>query len=122
MRLEPETRLKDRYTIVSYVGSGSLGANYLARDGEARDALCTIREIGQAMSAEERLSAKAALEREAQFLAPIDHPSLRTRVDVSEQDDCLFVVRDWVDGVELNEEVSRRGGTLDVRPSKSSST
>ena len=73
--LKPGTTLRNRYNIVGLIGSGGMGAVYLADDQRLKGRRCAIKEqivIDTTLAA----TIQKQFEQEASILAQLDHPGL----------------------------------------------
>ncbi len=85
-------RIADKYTIAGLLGSGGMGAVYLARDERlARDVAI---KIGLTRS----VTSLARAEREAQVLASLSHPNVVVIYEVGEHARRVFVAMEHVGG------------------------
>ena len=129
--LDPGTRLRDRYEIVSLIGQGGMGAVYKAADLRLPGRLCAVKEIWlpAGMSAEALSQAREQFLREASTLARLDHPNLPKVSDyftlvpamdgpASPATSRDYLVMDYVPGQDLHQivqEARREGQFLDQR-------
>ena len=106
------TRL-GRYVVMRPIGSGGMGIVYLADDPELdrRVAVKLIRPDGA--GADDRDKAARRLQREAQAIARLTHPSVVAVYDVGESDGGIFVAMEYVDGTSLRRWLGERERTLD---------
>ncbi len=105
MRLvEPGTSVGP-YRVVRHIGSGGMGAVWLADDPRLhrKVALKTLRAAD-----EEGSQGRARLLREARAVAALNHPNIATVFDVLEDEDDVVLVFEYVEGETLSER-NRRG-------------
>src|SRR4051812_41766321 len=110
--LSAGTVLQDRYTIEKHIAFASLGSVYLATDADRACEYRLLAEVGDERVATDS-AAVAAYSLEAELISEMKHVSLPTYFDHVGLTDRYCVVRDYLPGMSLNEEVHRRGGRLD---------
>lgn len=102
--LKPRTVLRDRYSIVSLIGAGGMGAVYLADDLRLKGRRCAVKEqiISDGASAS---IVQQQFEQEASILAQLDHPGLPKVSDFfsGAQGDRDYLVMDYVPGQNLEQ-------------------
>ena len=88
------------YEIIEQIGSGGMGEVYLAKDTKLhrRVALKILRD--NLLSGDQ---SNRRLWREAQAVAMLDHPHICTIHEISETEDCSFIVMQYVEGETLAE-------------------
>lgn len=96
--------LQNRYLIEKQIGVGGMGAVYLGVD-QRFGSLVAIKESIAPDSP--RLS--RAFEHEAQLLNSLRHPALPHVVDYFVENDCQFIVMEYIDGEDLTKILERRG-------------
>jgi hypothetical protein len=90
-----------------------MGRVYLARDQRLADRLCAIKEVFDRFNdAEERARAIEYFQREAGTLSQLKHPAIPTIVDRFGEGNCHYLVMDYIEGTNLEDEVAAQGGTL----------
>ena len=95
--------LKDRYVIKTPIGRGGMGSIYLAYDNRLEGRRCAIKEVQQDSDLPSDVieQARAQFYREASVLAQLDHPSLPKVSDYFSDEDCDYLVMDYVPGDDL---------------------
>jgi len=97
-----EPKRLGRYVVLELIGTGAMGAVYLAYDPDLdrRVALKLLRtDLGQSTSETRRLR----LVREAKAMAKLAHPNVVTVYDVGVIDEEVFVAMEYVDGTNLQQ-------------------
>ena len=97
--IAPDTLLQQRYRILNLLGEGKLGRIYLAIDCSRADAYCAIEEIvpfSQFSGAVAK--AKESFKQEALLLARLQHLQLPRYWIAFEEENRLFLVRDYIAG------------------------
>ena len=97
------TLLHDRYRVIGLVGSGGMGAVYLADDNRLEGRRCAVKEtrLLPHFSEEASRAMRAQFHREASILAQLDHPNLPKVSDYFSQDNRDYLVMDYIDGADL---------------------
>ncbi len=112
--LKPGDLLRERYQIVGLIGTGGMGAVYLADDNRLTGRQCAIKEtLPQPNLSEEVVQvARKQFYQEASMLAQLDHPGLPKVSDFFSEDEHDYLVMDFVPGQNLLEIVTsvRRDG------------
>jgi serine/threonine protein kinase len=104
MALAAGTRL-GAYEILTLLGSGGMGAVYLAHDSKlGRDVALKILPA----TVTDDPDRVARFRREAQVLASLNHPHIAQIYDLVEADNTQFLVRELVDGESLDKRIARR--------------
>ena len=95
--------LRDRYVIQRIIGRGGMGSIYLAEDNRLPGRLCALKEVRKDSNLPEdiREQAQDQFYREASVLARLDHPNLPKVSDFFSEDDCDYLVMDYVPGEDL---------------------
>lgn len=102
--LSPDTLLQNRYTLVQVLGQGTLGRTYLAKDGGRFECPCAIKEFALQLNdatehqARELAKAKELFQREAEVLYQLQHSQIPQFQAIFEENQRLFLVRDYVEG------------------------
>jgi serine/threonine protein kinase len=96
----------DRYEIKGRLGSGGMGAVYLARDtNPTTDRLVVLKLLRSSFDSDEP---RRRFAREAQALAGLNHPNIVVIYDSGEYDDSPFIVMEYVRGETLAESIRRK--------------
>jgi serine/threonine protein kinase/Tol biopolymer transport system component len=101
LRLSEGTRL-GCYQIVAFASSGGMGDIYLARDTRLGRKVA-IKVLPPVLSGDD-----VPLQRfmaEARAISALNHPNILTIYDFSQQDDMTYIVSEWVEGVQLREQI-----------------
>lgn len=116
--LQPGKILRERYEIVGLIGTGGMGAVYLADDERLDGRQCAIKEtlLQPNLSAEAAQAARKQFHQEASTLARLDHPGLPKVSDYFSEGERDYLVMDFVPGqnlLEIVNDVRREGLFLD---------
>ncbi|WP_052890868.1 WD40 repeat domain-containing serine/threonine protein kinase [Thermogemmatispora carboxidivorans] len=112
--LWPGMVLRERYHILRILGRGGSGAVYEASDLHEGERRVAIKEI-VAFHLEPRVAAETitAFYSEASLLATLRHPSLPEVYEYFTEQDCCYLVMEFIQGETLEERLQRsRGGRL----------
>lgn len=113
-RLEPGTTLYQRYRIVGLIGSGGMGAVYLADDNRLEGRRCAVKETQPlpGLSDETAQAVRDQFHQEASILARLDHPNLPKVSDYFSDGGRDYLVMDYIPGPDLHQMVAdvRREG------------
>jgi serine/threonine-protein kinase len=104
-RLEPGTVLYQRYRIIGLIGSGGMGAVYLADDNRLEGRRCAVKETRPLPdpSGHAAQAMRDQFHREASILARLDHPNLPKVSDYFSEDDRDYLVMDFIPGPDLHQ-------------------
>jgi serine/threonine protein kinase len=96
--IAPDTLLQQRYRILNILEEEGSGRTYLATDRSRDDAYCAIEEI--VLSAQPSIVAKAkeVFKQETTLLYQLQHPQLPKFWTTFEEQNRLFLVRDYIEG------------------------
>jgi serine/threonine protein kinase/Tol biopolymer transport system component len=97
------------YRLLRKLGAGGMGEVYLAEDTKL-DRRVAIKFLRSESVADPH--ARKRLIREAQAAAKLDHPNICAIHEVGEQDDCSFIVMQYVEGETLDCGLKRKPPTL----------
>jgi serine/threonine protein kinase len=101
--------LQDRYRIVRQRGRGGMGTVYEAVD---------LR-LGHQVAVKQTVSASRDLckqfEHEARLMASLNHPALPRVSDYFTEEDCAFLIMQYIDGADLAETLAQQRGPLPMR-------
>ena len=101
--------LQGRYRIVRQIGRGGMGTVYEAVD---------LR-LGHQVAVKQTLSASQGLckqfEHEARLMASLNHPALPRVSDYFSEENCAFLIMQYIDGADLAETLARQRGPLPMR-------
>jgi serine/threonine protein kinase len=98
-------RLGD-FEIVSVAGAGGMGIVYKARQ-RSLDRDVALKVIRDELASEPEY--RRRFMREAKLAASVDHPHVVTVYDVGTEDDRLYLVMQWIDGIDLKEQLQESG-------------
>jgi hypothetical protein len=107
------TVLQRRYLIDRLLGGGGMGMVYLARDQRLSDRPCAIKEmVDHFIDPNQRIEANEYFAREADTLAQLKHPAIPAISDRFDDQNRHYLVMEYVQGRNLEEELAVRGGPL----------
>jgi eukaryotic-like serine/threonine-protein kinase len=98
--------LDDRYRIIEKIGGGGMADVYLA-DDTILDRKVAIKVLRLEYANDDEFIAR--FDREAQSATSLSHPNIVTIYDVGEEDQILYMVMEYVDGMTLKEFIQRYG-------------
>ncbi|MBY7143682.1 Stk1 family PASTA domain-containing Ser/Thr kinase [Virgibacillus sp. NKC19-3] len=98
--------LNDRYQIKETIGGGGMANVYLARD-TILDRDVAIKVLRLEYAHDEEFIAR--FDREAQSATSLSHPNIVNIYDVGEEDQILYMVMEYVDGMTLKEYIQMHG-------------
>jgi serine/threonine protein kinase len=111
--LEAGTVLQRRYAIQRLLGGGGMGMVYLAYDQRLSNRPCAIKEmVDHFIDAAQRVEANEYFAREADTLAQLKHPAIPAISDRFDHQNRHYLVMEYVEGRNLEEEIAARGGPL----------
>jgi len=115
--LLPEgSRLRGRYKVVRVLSATRLRNMYLAEDQHLRGKHWVIRQMQPVgIDSGDRKWLLNQFEAEARLLATLEHPSLPKIVDYFVQDHYMYVIREFVPGLDLGAILQQRSGRLSER-------
>ncbi|WP_141603425.1 Stk1 family PASTA domain-containing Ser/Thr kinase [Terrilactibacillus laevilacticus] len=91
-------RISDRYDILSRLGEGGMAVVYKAKD-LILDRLVAVKILRHDFSNNEEFIRR--FRREAESVASLSHPNIVNIYDIGEEDDCYFIVMEYVQGITL---------------------
>jgi serine/threonine protein kinase len=107
--------LKNRYRLVSQIGSGGYGKVYKAIDTEFANRLVAIKEMIQhGLSEQEVAELTESFKREALMLATLTHPGLPSIYDYFTENGRYYLVMSFIEGITLGDYLASKGGTLPI--------
>jgi serine/threonine protein kinase len=111
--LEPGVILQRRYKIDRLLGGGGMGMVYLAHDQRLSNRPCAIKEmVDHFIDPQQRIEANDYFAREADTLAQLKHPAIPAISDRFDDQNRHYLVMEYVEGRNLEEELAARGGPL----------
>src|SRR5271163_5231851 len=111
--LESGTLLQARYKIERLLGGGGMGMVYLAHDRRLSNRPCAIKEmVDHVIDPQQRIEANDYFAREADTLAQLKHPAIPAISDRFDDQNRHYLVMEYVEGRNLEEEIAVRGGPL----------
>jgi len=111
--LAPGTRLQNRYEVERLIGGGGMGMVYLARDQRLANRGCAVKEmVDHFIDQQQRIEANEYFAREADTLAQLKHPAIPAIIDRFDDHNRHYLVMEYVEGRNLEEELAARGGPL----------
>src|SRR5579872_7610685 len=111
--LNPGKLLAGRYLIERLLGGGGMGVVYLARDQRLANRPCAIKEmVDHFIDQAQRLEANDYFAREADTLAQLKHQAIPAITDRFDDQNRHYLVMEYVEGRNLEEEIAARGGPL----------
>src|SRR5215469_5001518 len=106
--------LQNRYLIKKLIGGGGMGMVYLAQDQRLANRSCAIKEmVDHFIDPEQRREANEYFFREADTLAQLRHPSIPAISDRFDQANRHYLVMEYVEGRNLEEELAAQGHPLE---------
>ncbi len=113
--LEPGTLLNERYHILHALGQGGMGTVYKAEHTRLHS-IVAIKEIrGLNADGSQRREELDQCEHEARFLVHLNHPNLPKVTDAFIENDCFYLVMEYIEGVTLDARMNAAGANpLDV--------
>lgn len=105
--------LRNRYKVLQNLGSGGFGKTYVAEDIEKFNEVCVIKQFAPQIQEEEigaLIKATELFEQEAKRLQQLgEHPQIPTLFAYFREDDCLYLVQQFINGQNLLEELEQQG-------------
>lgn len=103
------TILQQRYKIVKILGQGGMGAVYLAEDQRLPTSWAIKEMKKEGLSEEEKAEAAELFQTEARLLSELRHRNLPRIVDFFDQNEQLYLVMDYVEGMSLEQRMREEG-------------
>ncbi len=94
------------YDVLSLLGRGGMGEVYLARHSRMKDRLYAVKTILPQGASRDVVS---RFEREISVLSKLAHPNFLYAVDAGEHDGKLYLVTEYIDGIDLTKLVKQAG-------------
>jgi serine/threonine protein kinase len=111
--LQAGTVLQQRYRVERLLGGGGMGMVYLAHDQRLSNRPCAIKEmVDHFIDPQQRIEANEYFAREADTLAQLKHIAIPAISDRFDHDNRHYLVMEYVEGRNLEEELAARGGPL----------
>ncbi|HVA84339.1 MAG TPA: serine/threonine-protein kinase [Candidatus Binataceae bacterium] len=111
--LTPGTILQHRYEIERLLGGGGMGVVYLAHDRRLANRACAVKEmVDHFIDQQQRIEANEYFAREADTLAQLKHAAIPAITDRFDDQNRHYLVMEYVEGRNLEEEIAARGGPL----------
>jgi serine/threonine protein kinase len=105
--------LQQRYRIERLLGGGGMGMVYLAHDQRLSGRPCAIKEmVDHFIDPQQRIEANEYFAREADTLAQLKHVAIPAISDRFDHQNRHYLVMEYVEGRNLEEELAIRGGPL----------
>jgi serine/threonine protein kinase len=107
------TVLQNRYAIERLLGGGGMGMVYLAHDHRLANRPCAVKEmVDHFIDQQQRIEANDYFAREADTLAQLKHAAIPAITDRFDDQNRHYLVMEYVEGRNLEEEIAARGGPL----------
>ena len=110
-RLEPGKKLRNRYRLIRPLGGGGFGKTFLAEDEDKLNERCVVKQLApQAQGIWAIEKATELFKQEARRLQQLgEHPQIPTLYAHFEEDRCLYLVQQFIQGHNLLEELALQG-------------
>ena len=106
----PLVILRNRYRPVKPLGGGGFGKTYLAEDIDKLNEKCVIKQFApQTQNTYALKKAKELFEQEAIQLKDLKHPQIPQLQAYFDEDDCLYLIQDFIEGENLLIELANQG-------------
>ncbi|NEQ72824.1 MAG: protein kinase [Okeania sp. SIO2C9] len=107
--LKPGTKLRDRYIIIRQIGQGGFGKTYLAEDTGRFKQAVVLKQLTPGNQGTEFIQkAEELFHREAMILHQINHPQIPRFWEFIQENKCLFLVQDFIEGQTYESLLSQR--------------
>lgn len=112
--------LRNRYRAIKYIGGGGFGRTYQAVDLDCMNALCVVKQFSPSLDiqtdAAALCKATAMFNQEAMRLLQLgEHPQIPRLLAFFEQDKQLYLVQEFIDGLDLKQELSIEGAFNELK-------
>ncbi|TAF11280.1 MAG: serine/threonine protein kinase [Nostocales cyanobacterium] len=98
----PLVILRNRYRPIKPLGGGGFGKTYLAEDVDKLNEKCVIKQFApQTQNTYALKKAKELFDQEAKQLKDLKHPQIPQLQAYFDEDDCLYLIQDFIDGENL---------------------
>lgn len=104
--------LDDRYEILDVLGTGGMAVVYRAYCHRL-NRYVAVKILKSELASDQDL--RRRFHDESQAVAMLSHPNIVAVYDVSQVDDCEFIVMELIDGITLKQYMHKRGGCLNWR-------
>jgi serine/threonine-protein kinase len=104
--------LDGRYEILSVLGTGGMAVVYRAYCHRL-NRYVAVKILKSELASDQDL--RRRFHDESQAVAMLSHPNIVGIYDVSQVDDCEFIVMELIDGITLKQYMQKRGGSLNWR-------
>ncbi|NER04812.1 MAG: serine/threonine protein kinase, partial [Okeania sp. SIO3C4] len=109
IELKPGSKLRNRYIIIRQIGQGGFGKTYLAEDtGRFKQAVVLKQLTPGNQGTEFVQKAEELFHREAMTLHQINHPQIPRFWEFIQENKCLFLVQDFIEGQTYESLLSQR--------------
>lgn len=107
--LKPGSKLRNRYIIIRQIGQGGFGKTYLAEDtGRFQQAVVLKQLTPGNKGTDFAQKAEELFHREAMILHQINHPQIPRFWEFIQENKCLFLVQDFIEGQTYESLLSQR--------------
>ena len=97
------------YKIIKKIGSGGMGDVYLA-EHEKLEKKVAIKSLHKNLAADPNF--RERFSQEAKTHSKLDHPNIVKLLDYKERKDGLFLIMEYVDGIQLDEHIKKVTGPI----------